>query len=181
MELETLSLSGFAAKHGWHKSRSSQLKKEGRLILDATGKVLVAESEALLFSTTDPTKAGVAERHQRNRSQGLLNEALVASADEAGDITSNSSSQRRAAALADIAELDRDRQYGKVCDVEVVQAVLMENYTAIRQMAEQIPFEMKPLIALESFDLLQKKMRHLLETVSNTASTFADKLKNTEQ
>ncbi len=181
MELETLSLSGFATKHGWHKSRSSQLKKEGRLILDSSGKVLVAESEALLFSTTDPTKAGVTERHQINRSQGMLSEALTAVSDEAADIIGNSSSQRRAAALADIAELDRDRQFGKVCDVEIVQSVLMENYTAIRQMAEQIPFEMKPLINAESFDLLQKKMRHLLETVSNTASTFADKLKNTEQ
>ena len=98
MEPETLSLSGFALKHGWHKSRSSQLKKEGRLILDSTGRVLVAESEALLFSTTDPTKAGVAERHQINRSQGMLNKARRASVDEAGDIVGISSSQRRAAA-----------------------------------------------------------------------------------
>jgi hypothetical protein len=183
MDPATLSLSRFAARHGWHKSRSSQLKKDGHLVLDSKGQVLVAESEALMASLKDPTKVGVAERHQANRSQGLLEQALTPPNESAGDVdpANSSSSARRASALADIAELDRDQRLAKVCDVDAVQSVLINNYVAIRQLAEQIPFEMRPLVSPEAFDILKKKIHGMLSAVSNAANTFADKIRNTEQ
>lgn len=66
--MSSVTRSEFAALMGWSRSYVSKLGKQGRLVLDDTGKkVLVAETQALLERSADPSKAGVAERHQQDR------------------------------------------------------------------------------------------------------------------
>lgn len=65
--MQGMSKSEFAAHKGWSKPYVSKLAKQGRLVLTADGKVDVAATEALLERTADPSKTGVADRHQRER------------------------------------------------------------------------------------------------------------------
>lgn len=65
--MEILSRTEFAASRGWSRQYVGKLAKQGRLVLTADGKVDVAATEALLERSADPSKTGVAERHQRER------------------------------------------------------------------------------------------------------------------
>lgn len=65
--MQAMSKSEFAAHKGWSKPYVSKLAKQERLVLTADGKVDVAATEALLERSADPSKTGVAERHQRER------------------------------------------------------------------------------------------------------------------
>jgi len=65
--MQGMSKSEFAAHKGWSKPYVSKLAKQGRLVLTADGKVDVAATEALLERSADPSKTGVADRHQRER------------------------------------------------------------------------------------------------------------------
>lgn len=60
--------SEYADSRGWSRAYVSKLAKNGRLVLTANGKEVEAEaSDRLLAETADPSKAGVAERHQQER------------------------------------------------------------------------------------------------------------------
>lgn len=65
--MQALSKSEYAAHKGWSKPYVSKLAKQDRLVLTADGKVDVAATETLLQRTADPSKTGVADRHQRER------------------------------------------------------------------------------------------------------------------
>jgi hypothetical protein len=64
---ETLNLAQFAKHIGCKRNYASQLKAEGRLVMTAEGRVNVAQSIERIAATRDPSKAGVAERHARQR------------------------------------------------------------------------------------------------------------------
>lgn len=59
----------FADSRGWSRPYVSKLAKQGRLVLTDAGKVDVEATLALLNETADPSKAGVADRHQRDRAE----------------------------------------------------------------------------------------------------------------
>lgn len=65
--MELLTQSEFAARRGWSRAYVSKLKSQGRLVLGEGGKIDVEATEQLLAESSDPSKAGVAERHQRDR------------------------------------------------------------------------------------------------------------------
>ncbi|MDF5999585.1 terminase small subunit [Pseudomonas aeruginosa] len=54
-------------RRGWSRAYVSKLKSQGRLVLGEGGKIDVEATEQLLAESSDPSKAGVAERHQRDR------------------------------------------------------------------------------------------------------------------
>jgi hypothetical protein len=66
---ESMTQAEFAARHGWHRSRVTQLKnaKPPRIVLNDDGSVNVEESEALIAAYADSTRVGVALHHQRAR------------------------------------------------------------------------------------------------------------------
>lgn len=86
---QLVSKSGFARMNGWVPSYVSQLNKEGRLVLDASGKkkVDVEATMALLGKTADPARSGVGDRHARERVERNIMPAaiLAAAAEEAAD------------------------------------------------------------------------------------------------
>lgn len=65
--MEFITKSEYAARIGVSKAYISKLAKQDRLVLDEAGRVDVRATDALLAETADPSKAGVAERHQRDR------------------------------------------------------------------------------------------------------------------
>lgn len=68
--MTVMSKAEFADSRGWSRPYVSKLVKQGRLVLTDDGKqVDVEASLALLGETADPSKAGVAERHQRERAE----------------------------------------------------------------------------------------------------------------
>ncbi|MGW8465794.1 terminase small subunit [Pseudomonas sp. CLCA07] len=67
--MTALSKAEFATRQGWSKPYVSKLAKTGRLVLMADGMVDVEATDRLLFSTSDPSKANMAARHERERIQ----------------------------------------------------------------------------------------------------------------
>lgn len=67
--MTALTKAEFATRQGWSKPYVSKLAKMGRLVLMADGMVDVEATDRLLFSTADPSKANVAARHERERTQ----------------------------------------------------------------------------------------------------------------
>jgi hypothetical protein len=65
--MTVISKSEFAARRGWAKSYVSKLANQDRLVLTDDGKVELEATEALLAESADPSKAAVAERHERLR------------------------------------------------------------------------------------------------------------------
>ena len=67
--MTVISKTEFAARRGWAKSYVSKLANQDRLVLTEDGKVELEATEALLAESADPSKAAVADRHERLRLQ----------------------------------------------------------------------------------------------------------------
>ena len=67
--MTVLSKSEFADSRGWSRAYVSKLAKQERLVLTEAGKVDVEATLDLISASADPSKAGVAERHQRDRAE----------------------------------------------------------------------------------------------------------------
>nr|WP_312231133.1 terminase small subunit [Pseudomonas sp.] len=68
--MTVMSKAEFADSRGWSRPYVSKLVSQGRLVLTDDGKKIDVEASlALLGETADPSKAGVAERHQRDRAE----------------------------------------------------------------------------------------------------------------
>ena len=67
--MTVISKTEFAARRGWAKSYVSKLANQDRLVLTDDGKIDLEATEALLAESADPSKAAVAERHDRRRWQ----------------------------------------------------------------------------------------------------------------
>lgn len=67
--MTVLSKSEFADSRGWSRAYVSKLAKQERLVLTEAGKVDVEATLDLLSASADPSKAGVADRHQRDRAE----------------------------------------------------------------------------------------------------------------
>lgn len=164
------SFSDFAALIDFRPSYVTQLRQAGRLVLTDDGKrVRVAESIALIESTRDPAKAGVADRHATERVQAAARKAQAPQqpvADAANDDFSDDAedpatfvpkdphSKRRAKALADKAEFERNkaerdelRELGQLLGVEDVLAVIADATTTLRTAMENLPGQIAPGLA----------------------------------
>ena len=78
--MTVISKTEFAARRGWAKSYVSKLANQDRLVLTDDGKVELEATEALLAESADPSKAAVADRHNRLR---LEREAKIATEEPA--------------------------------------------------------------------------------------------------
>ncbi|KAF7597748.1 MAG: hypothetical protein CGU28_16875 [Candidatus Dactylopiibacterium carminicum] len=67
---EFLTQAEFARRQGWARSYVTELKRAGRLVMDADGKrVDLTASLALIRQTASPDKAAVAARHAEERGE----------------------------------------------------------------------------------------------------------------
>lgn len=190
----------YARAKAVNRATITRWAKAGRLVLDDGGNVLVAESEARLAETADPSKAGVVDRHERERGQAVIDLA-GSSAPEAATVPSAETrkrggsehygkriqeSARREAAEADMAEMKRDREIGKLTDVEGTQKAMVDFAALVRQTYKAPIAEIKLRMAAEADPdkvgaMLLAWVDDAARAVSELASALAAQPTNTRQ
>jgi hypothetical protein len=149
----------FATIAGVQRSYVTALKKAGRLVLDADGKVRVVESLARIEATRDPSKAAVAARHAEARGGALpaAAEPLVSAAPpEVGggaDRLAGGFQQARAVREKFLA-LEAKRAYevamGRLIDAGEVRIAVADAAARLRVSLESLPNMIGPQLAAES-------------------------------
>jgi len=188
--MEVLSKSEFAAAKGWSKPYVSKLGKLGRLVLTADGRVDVIATNALLAETADPSKAGVAERHEQERiTKGVTAHiAPGAPLTETPPTTIGKPDFQKARAhrehfLALLAEDEYLKQHGQLADVTSVENAAFATGRMLRDLLLGLPKQISPEIAAisdpwEVERLLTAGIRRVLEDADRvSASDLVDALK----
>lgn len=160
--MQALSKSEFAAHKGWSKAYVSKLAKQERLVLTANGKVDVAATEALLQRTADPSKAGVADRHQRERVERGVTAHLVPAAppldpppavdaDDAGEaIDFQKARARREHYLARLAENESRKSDGDLVERAAVENAAFATGRLLRDLLLGLPKQISAELAAVS-------------------------------
>jgi hypothetical protein len=170
----------------------TQLKGEGRLVLSADGKrVRVAESLALVRSTADPGKAGVAARHAAARGgeapAGVTAPPTLPDEGAGGDLggasadpIEQSHARRRSKAMADKAETDalaaeRDyrRSMGELLEAADVEHAVRGAVASFRGSLENLPNTLAPELSAMSDEgrirvVLSEAFEHVLEELARS-------------
>lgn len=184
-----VSRKAFARILGAAPSYITQLQEEGRLVLSADGKkVRVEESLALIRGTTDPSKAGVAERHAAARGAPT---GAAAADDQDGDDAMPSDpvqggdARRRAKALADkaetdakAAELDYRQRVGELLEAAEVEHLIKSAVATFRGGLESLPDTLAPELSALSDEgrirvVLGEAIEHRLEELSRAFGAIA--------
>lgn len=190
---EPVSRAEYARAKNVNRATITRWAQANRIVLDADGNVLVAESEEQLAKTADPSKAGVVKRHEVERGQKVMD--LAADVPKANSQKPEkhegygkriNESARREAALADMAEMDRDKQAQVLTDVAGVVKAMEDFATFSRQKYERIAFDLKLRVAVESdpdkcFQLIIEAVHAASREISATAQAQADLAASTKQ
>lgn len=152
---------GFAefARHlGVRPSYITELRKAGRLVLTDDGKaVKLAESLALIDSTRDPSRGGVAARHAAARGHEVNTSSEPEHADDddraaAVAAASNDHGFQKAKAInerykAMTAKVEYERLIGRLAPVDQIEAAAAELVTSLRRRLEGMGAVLAPLVA----------------------------------
>lgn len=171
----------FARMKGVDRSTITRWADQSRIVVD-DGRVLVAESEARLAETADPSKAGVVKRHELERGAPVADLLTVPVAPSGGKREKGGhygdrirESARHEAAKAERAEIELAQLKGQLTDVEGVQKAMADFATLTRQTYERIRVDMKLRLAVETDpDRIDQLLR---DAIDNAARTVADLLK----
>lgn len=172
----------FARMKGVDRSAITRWGQADRIVLDDDGRVLVAESEARLAATADPSKAGVVKRHELERGAPVADLLTVPASQPAGKREKGGhygdrirESARHEAAKAERAEIELAQLKGQLTDVEGVQKAMADFATLTRQTYERIRVDMKLRLAVETDpDRIDQLLR---DAIDNAARTVSDLLK----
>lgn len=153
--MQALSKSEFAAHKGWSKPYVSKLAKQDRLVMTADGKVDVAATEALLQRTADPSKTGVADRHQQARvEKGVTAHLAPASppldpppVDEDDGIDFQKARARREHYLARLAENESRKSDGDLVAREAVENAAFATGRMLRDLLLGLPKQISAELA----------------------------------
>jgi hypothetical protein len=156
---------GFAefARHlGVRPSYITELRKAGRLVLTDDAKaVKVAESLALIDSTRDPSRGGVAARHAAARGHEVGPDPSADSAADPADdeeravsvaAASNDHGFQKAKAInerykAMTAKVEYERLIGRLAPVDEIEAAAADLVTSLRRRLENMGAMLAPLVA----------------------------------
>lgn len=183
----------YARMKGVNRSGITRWAQAGRVAVDAEGNILVAESEALLAMTADPSKQGVVKRHEQERGQAVI--ALDAA--EAKSVGTKKTqheaygrrineSARHEAAKAERAEIELAQLKGEITDVDGVKKAMADFATLTRQTYERVAFDLKLRLAVEMdpdkvFVLLKNAIDDASRKISDTLKAQLDSALNTRQ
>lgn len=173
----------FAGIANVRPSYVTALKKAGRLVLDADGRVLVNESLARIKATRDPAKAAVTARHAEARG-AAVGGAVQSPRDEAPvepEPTSIGYSywrERTEKAKALAAERENAIADGKLMAADDVAAQLSHALTVLRNGLERLPDTLGPQLAAEQSEarcrgLMAEAVELLLEETSRRFAAMA--------
>lgn len=163
----------------------TQLKTEGRLVLNDTGRVLVAASRQRIADTADPAKDGVRARHAAAREAGQGDARGEDEAAAAGAYSDDPIAVRRSRAQAEKAEAEarkalRDEQIelGQLLVRDDVLHATRAAATELRGALETLPISLAPLLAAEQDEgrcrvLLADAFEHALDQLSRQFAAIA--------
>lgn len=189
---ETATFSQFAAILGCKPAWVTALRKAGRLVLTDNGKaVRVAESMALMESTKDPARQGVADRHAaaRKAQEGAGAAPSTPAAqnqDDDGDDAAapgNPHSDRRAKAMADKEEAlarkalrEEQIEVGRLRWVDEIEPALAEAATRLRAAFEAMPDELSPELASisDEAEVRARLVEFVEHSLGELSRAFAD-------
>lgn len=135
-----------------------QLKKDGRLVMAEDGKgVLVAESRAKIEGTRDPSKVGVADRHERKRAanQSEPENGEEEGRDEPDAPEKGSSAYQEARARREhygalAAQRDFEKSMGNLLDAREVEDAVASAVIVFRTRLESLRHTLAPQLAAET-------------------------------
>lgn len=159
-----------------NRSYITQLAKAGRLVLDADGNVLVAESLARIETTADKSKAATVQRHSKARGETTPNnEPVNENADNDG-LSYSDWHRRRERANALKAEQELAVSNGQLLLVTDIEPVIYSSMTLIRSRLESLGTTLALQLAAESdANRIQIMIDQYVEqTLANLHKTFKD-------
>lgn len=184
-EKKYLSRSEFAAAQGWSPSYVTKLGKQGRLVLDADGRLVdVAATLAGLKRTADPAKDGVRQHHAAERTEKHVGAHTKPDApgDEVGGNAADpkywESKARREGALAELAELELAKKRGDLVDRARVESAAFSIGRLLRDAVLGLPTQLAPAIAsmTDAFAIEKKLLEALRQVFADTIKMTADDL-----
>lgn len=142
----------FSQHLGYGRTYGYQLKKEGRLVLNADGRVLVAQSIAKIKATRDPGRQAVADRHAAARNPQAAVDTVIDD-DEATEVAAGvgrydyqDSKAKREHYAAEREHALYLREVGELMDRGQVLAAFAEAGAMLRSRLEGMPSVIAPLL-----------------------------------
>lgn len=177
--MTVLSKSEFADSRGWSRAYVSKLGKQERLVLTADGKVDVEATLDLLATSADPSKAGVADRHQRDRAEKGVH-ALVTPAAPASPPRSAGDGYQKARAhrehyLALLAEDEFLKGRGALVERAAVDGAAFAAARTLRDLLLGLPTQLAgELIAITDAWEMERRLTDALRRVLDDAAGLID-------
>lgn len=175
--MTTMTKSEFARHINVKPGYVTQLNAAGRLVMEGD-KINVEASIARIEATRDPSKAGVAARHEQARAQKQPQEAPQAphSAEIEGD--ASGSAYQRAKAVKEkynalMAKAAYEREIKQLLPIDDVRQAVMDGDVLIRSRLESLPDMLAPQLAAETDEqriraLLIEQIEQLLAELSGS-------------
>lgn len=174
--MELLSKSEFATRKGWSRPYVSKLGKQGRLVLADDGRVDVAATEQLLQESADPSKAGVAERHQRDRVQKGVTEHIEPDAPitvppQPGVYDFQKARAQREFFLAQLAENEARKSSGDLVERVAVENAAFATGRQLRDLLLGLPKQIGPELAAitDPWELERQLIGHLRRVLDDAS------------
>lgn len=150
--MQTMTKSEFARHIRVKPSYVTDLNKQGRLVLDERGRVLVEESIQRIADTKDPAKVSVAARHAAARGAELPAPAVAHDAPQVGSALPESrdyqdSRAKREHFAAEREELAFRKEAGELVEASAVVSVVSDAATILRGKLEALPDLLAPQLA----------------------------------
>ncbi|WP_437881036.1 terminase small subunit [Pseudomonas sp. LRF_L74] len=171
-----MSKSEFADSRGWSRPYVSKLAKQGRLVLTDDGKIDVVATDALLNETADPSKAGVADRHQRDRVEKGVHSLVTPTAASPAPIQAGDGYQKARAHrehyLSLLAEDEFLKGRGALVQREAVDNAAFVTARTVRDLVLGLPPKVAgELIGItDAWEMEQKLNKLLREVLADVAS-----------
>lgn len=173
MTQKALTKANYARHIGKSRQYVNELVRNGRTVQNANGLILVAETDALVFETSDPSKVGVVERHAIERAEKQDTEITAADLKPIGNIPAfQESKARKEFYAAENAEIEYKKAKGELLVAEDVVQVIYKVMIAIRTRIEALPDRLSVMLAAESDaarvkSMLTEEFEHALTELSN--------------
>ncbi|AHH52638.1 TPA: terminase small subunit [Pseudomonas aeruginosa] len=177
--MELLTQSEFAARRGWSRAYVSKLKSQGRLVLGEGGKIDVEATEQLLAESSDPSKAGVAERHQRDRADKGVHAHVTPTAPASlptpsggGSLNFQKARAHREHYLALLAEDEFRKSRGELVEREVVDCAAFDVARSLRDLLMGLPTKVAgELVAISDPWEMEQRLTSLIRVALEEAAS----------
>ena len=184
MTQKTLTKANYARHIGKSRQYVNELVRNGRVVQNSQGLILVAETDALVFETSDPSKVGVVERHEKERNEKLTAEKQFSpppemsemdmARDEIGKQATGIFQQSKALREkynALLSKLEYEKATAKLLAIEDVNRAIYAAANTVRTRLESLPDRFAVQFAAEtSQEHIKSEMTETIEQLLSEMS-----------